>query len=920
MARRSLAGLVFLVLVAGVSVLSLLSCGGGGGGGSSTKPGDEVIITPPGENRAPVIERTFEDITLTLEAGRTVQWQSAAIHTYFSDPDTDALEYRATSYNSRVAHIDFSDPGPTLTVRAVGTGTARVTLMATDPGGLSVTQSFTVTVNDGTVLPPDDSDTIAGAADIGSGDTVERYLDSPNDVDIFRIRITDTRLIDVTLTSEESGMEVALLDDAGNVLDSAVTASDARLRATARGGDLFLRVRAVGPDLLRKLAQEGAEAFNLAVTLGRNIQSAINVLEGGGGEFNLEIGGTGLRLALGDHFDFPAGSTGRAFEFSLSAGNVTATLERGVLRISDAHGATPGPVRLTVTARAFGLSPAFKLFQVNLADAPNQPPQSVCDATVQTTVNPGEKATFPLDACFKDDKPDELSFDIARVVESNGVGWQGDIFLRDLEVDSSSSMSSRDFITVEVTATDSSGQSAKQAFRVNLNKALHPVRTQVPTINLDPGGSKTIDLTRYFQDPEGFGLTFALGQVPQGLTARLAGNSLTLSADSQAAGGYDFPVTVTTADGRSKVFDFRVNVKAPLRALKDLVIRVMAGQMTTVRLADFIGFPQGVTDPPRLSFVLQPGTDVGQLGATMDAASANLTINPPAGLQDEFTLRVKAVVVDARFESTDFSFRVIVGEEAVPRKIEGGPPLLVSAEQGGEAMIRLTDHIEDPGGGQLTFAHASLPTDFGVTQNGPDWTIRVPLEAELGEYVISVTATNQNGMSADFALRIVVEEASAVVEPPFRIGEPPSDVQSCLATTGNSLQRLYDNLAQIGTTTLVVCGLAYCPANAVGADAVKCSCCQTVEDYIQANPARDVYIDRFVFECTVEDPHPDVLPLSVTGLVPRAYFSIATREGQNECRMTVDNRRAECRQELKSDVAGSRPFRATIRKLSTNFQ
>ena len=55
---------------------------------------DEVMIKPPGENRTPLIEATFEDITLTLEAGRTVQWQSAAIHTYFSDPDNDTLEYR----------------------------------------------------------------------------------------------------------------------------------------------------------------------------------------------------------------------------------------------------------------------------------------------------------------------------------------------------------------------------------------------------------------------------------------------------------------------------------------------------------------------------------------------------------------------------------------------------------------------------------------------------------------------------------------------------------------------------------------------------------------------------------------------------------------------------------------------------------
>ena len=152
MGRRSLAWLTFLVLLAGGASLSLWSCGGGGGsgGGSSSKPRDEVVITPPGEDRAPVIERRLEDITLTLEAGRTVQWESAPIHTYFSDPDNDHLEYRATSYNGSVARVNFRAPGLTLVIRALALGTARVTLTAQDPGGLSVTQSFTVTVNDGT--------------------------------------------------------------------------------------------------------------------------------------------------------------------------------------------------------------------------------------------------------------------------------------------------------------------------------------------------------------------------------------------------------------------------------------------------------------------------------------------------------------------------------------------------------------------------------------------------------------------------------------------------------------------------------------------------------------------------------------------------------------------------------------------------
>ena len=896
MGRRSLAWLIFLVLLAGAASLTLLSCGGGGGGGeSSGKPRDEVMIRPPGEDRAPVIERRLEDITLTLQAGRTVQWESEAIHTYFSDPDNDRLEYRATSYNGSVARVNFTAPGLTLVIRALALGTARVTLTATDPGGLSVTQSFTVTVNDGTALPPDHADTLAGAADLVSGDTVEGYLDSPNDVDIFRMRIADTRLIDVTLTSEASGIEIALLDSNGNVLDTAVTASDARLRATAQGGDFFVRVRALGSDLKEELKQR-AKSFRLAAKLENVVlQSLINIVPAIYDK-ELEIGGLGVSIHLGEHFKFPDGLPGRAYKFSVSFRGVTVALQRDLLKISAAHEATPGPIRFSVTASARGVSIAVKEFQFDVVDLPNPPPRSVCPSIVQTTVNPGETATFPLDDCFKDDKPEELRFAATRVVESRGADWRARIYGRTLQVLDSHKLGSRDFVTVEVTATDSSGGSAVQAFRVNLNRALHPVETQVLAKNLDPGGSETIDLRSYFRDPESpFGLTFALGQIPQDLMVRLAGSSLTISAGLQAGGGYDVPLTVTTVDGRSKVFDFRVNVRASLRALKDLVVRVMAGRTTTVRLADFIGFPQGVTNPPRLTFNVQTGTHTSRLGATMDAARANLTINPPSGLQGEFSLRVTAIVVDTRFKATEFTFRVIVGDVAGPRLIEGGPPLLVSVEQGGEVMIRLTDHIEDSGGGRLTFAPVSLPPGFGVARNGPDWTIRAPLGAKLGEHVITLTATNGSGMSADFVLRVVVEEAGA---DPSGVGEPPSDVAACLATLETSLQEQYDTLARIGATTVAVCKTAYCPR-----DPVRCNCCSTVDDYVRANPARDVSVEGFLFECTVDNP--GVPPLTLSGIVGSTigeHFSIATRADQNMCRTTIDNRRTQCRRVLDDEL------------------
>ena len=63
----------------------------------------------------------------------------------FSDPDGEALSYRATSDASSVAGVSVS--GSNVTVTGEAPGAATITVTATDPGGLSATQTFEVTVN-----------------------------------------------------------------------------------------------------------------------------------------------------------------------------------------------------------------------------------------------------------------------------------------------------------------------------------------------------------------------------------------------------------------------------------------------------------------------------------------------------------------------------------------------------------------------------------------------------------------------------------------------------------------------------------------------------------------------------------------------------------------------------------------------------
>ncbi len=95
--------------------------------------------TPPPANRAPSSATAIPDQVVV--EGQTV---TVDISASFSDPDGDALTYVATTSNAGVVSVGLS--GHTLTLTAVADGAAAVTVTASDPGGLSASQSFAVEV------------------------------------------------------------------------------------------------------------------------------------------------------------------------------------------------------------------------------------------------------------------------------------------------------------------------------------------------------------------------------------------------------------------------------------------------------------------------------------------------------------------------------------------------------------------------------------------------------------------------------------------------------------------------------------------------------------------------------------------------------------------------------------------------------
>ena len=129
-------------LLAAGALAAALGCNGDGG--STTPVGPSEPVAPTSVNRAPQTADAIPDQTLRLhEYERT----RIDLNAHFTDPDGDPLTYEATSSNVHVATASVSSSALTLVARHLGRADIGVT--ASDSGGLTATQRFSLTVEQG---------------------------------------------------------------------------------------------------------------------------------------------------------------------------------------------------------------------------------------------------------------------------------------------------------------------------------------------------------------------------------------------------------------------------------------------------------------------------------------------------------------------------------------------------------------------------------------------------------------------------------------------------------------------------------------------------------------------------------------------------------------------------------------------------
>ncbi len=501
------------------------------GGLQTTQAFGVTVAEASDANRAPALVGTIAAQTLEANGETTLDASS-----YFTDPDSDALEFSARSSDVEVVTVAVS--GSDIAVLATGPGTANVTLTAEDTGGLTDETSFAVTVlePEGINRPPIAYHMRPLQLKAGNSKTIDavgRFSDPDGD--------------DLTLSAESSDTGVAT--------------------ATISGDELELEALAEGTTTVTLSAEdpEGLSAsgeFRVSVRLpGENQPPSVNKTPI---SRNFVVGGI-VWIQPWKYVEDPDDDYD---DLSISAtSSDTSVMEMGDLSPSGAFqvfARSDGEATITVTAAdPAGLSASFSVVYTVGNNAPRLYDGELTlgwPSGIPVVSSPGELDTLIMRRIFQDDDwGDELRYTVsvsaANVVEARILqsGLYGDY----LSVKGLSAGEA----TITALAIDLGGLEFEHEIPVTVSTNRPPgVKKEFADwANLTEGDTLEFILSSYFDDPDGDDLTYSAASMVQ-VNHFVSADTLRLTYNQ---GGIALvSVTATDPDGREVEQRFFVLVQS----------------------------------------------------------------------------------------------------------------------------------------------------------------------------------------------------------------------------------------------------------------------------------------------------------------------------------------------------------------------
>ena len=308
---------------------------------------------------------------------------------------------------------------------------------------------------------------------------------------------------------------------------------------------------------------------------------------------------------------------------------------------------------------------------------------------------------------------------------------------------------------VTVTATDPGGLNATQTFQATVpNQAPQGVGT-IPARTVQVGDPATLDVSQYFDDPDGDPLTYtATSSNSHVATVSTAGANLTVTA--VAKGTANVTVTATDSGGLTATQTFRVTVpnRPPQRQGTIPAQTITEGQSETVNMSSYFTDPDG----DALTYSAS-SSNTGV--ARVSVAGSVVTISAVAVGSTTFTVTARD---PGGLTATQTASVTVNRANRAPQRV--GSIQTQTLDSGGTATLDASRYFSDPDGDALTYSASSSNTGVArVSVSGSTVTISA---AGVGSAMVTVTATDPGGLTATQSISVSV---SAAAKPDLLVGE-----------------------------------------------------------------------------------------------------------------------------------------------------
>ena len=268
-------------------------------------------------------------------------------------------------------------------------------------------------------------------------------------------------------------------------------------------------------------------------------------------------------------------------------------------------------------------------------DQVNRPPAATGTIPAQT-VHVGDNVTVSLSGYFSDPDGDALTYSGQT---SNGGVASVSVSGSNVVV---SGVAQGD-ATIVVTATDPGGLTAQQSFAVNVPNRAPETAGNISDLELFTGDTAEIDVSAYFNDPDGDVLTYAAQTSDAGVASvSVSGTNVVVSAI--AKGDATITATATDPGGLSVQQSFAVRVpnRAPEAAGSISDPDLFAGDTAVIVVADYFNDPDGdaltfeaATSDAGVATTTVDGETVTVFAVSEGSASLTVTASDPEGLSAE---------------------------------------------------------------------------------------------------------------------------------------------------------------------------------------------------------------------------------------------------------------------------------------------